>query len=133
MYLISDEGYINAGVHFLRVQKTGEIWPSMKNVGSGIGVKNISDFVLKEMHGILETKNPTKKQINEDKMTEGEIYEKFGNLSEDDLNAKSNTNVYIRNDVMTTIIKCCRGKKKRGIRAIDGFRKKINDSRFWNS
>ena len=132
-YLIPAEGYINAGVYFLRVQKTGEIWPSMKNVGSGIGVKNISDFVLKEMHGILETKNPTKKQINEDKMTEGEIYEKFGNLSEDDLNAKSNTNVYIRNDVMTTIIKCCRGKKKRGIRAIDGFRKKINDSRFWNS
>ena len=102
----------------------------MKNVGSGMGVKNISDLVLKEMHGILETKNPTKKQINEDKMTEGEIYEKFGNLSEDDLHAKSNTNVYIRNDVMTTIIKCCRGKKKRGIRAIDGFRKKINDSRF---
>ena len=130
MYLISDEGYINAGVHFLRVQKTGEIWPSMKNVGSGMGVKNISDLVLKEMHGILETKNPTKKQINEDKMTEGKIYEKFGNLSEDDLNAKSNTNIYIRNDVMTTIIKCCRGKKKRGIRAIDGFRKKINDSRF---
>ena len=130
MYLISDEGNINAGVHFLRVQKTGEIWPSMKNVGSGMGVKNISDLVLKEMHGILETKNPTKKQINEDKMTEGEIYEKFGNLSEDDLNAKGNTNVYIRNDVMTTIIKCCRGKKKRGIRAIDGFRKKINDSRF---
>ena len=129
-YLIPAEGYINAGVHFLRVQKTGEIWPSMKNVGSGMGVKNISDLVLKEMHGILETKNPTKKQINEDKMTEGEIYEKFGNLSEDDLNAKSNTNVYIRNDVMTTIIKCCRGKKKRGIRAIDGFRKKINDSRF---
>ena len=129
-YLIPAEGYINAGVQFLRVQKTGEIWPSMKNVGSGMGFKNISDLVLKEMHGILETKNPTKKQINEDKMTEGEIYEKFGNLSEDDLNAKSNTNVYIRNDVMTTIIKCCRGKKKRGIRAIDGFRKKINDSRF---
>ena len=56
MYLISDEGYINAGVHFLRVQKTGEIWPSMKNVGSGMGVKNISDLVLKEIHGILETK-----------------------------------------------------------------------------
>ena len=29
------------------------------------------------------------------------------------------------NDVMTTIIKCCRGEKKRGIRAIDGFRKKL--------
>ena len=26
---------------------------------------------------------------------------------------------------MTSIIKCCRGEKKRGIRAIDGFRKKL--------
>ena len=26
---------------------------------------------------------------------------------------------------MTTIIKCCRGEKKRGIRVIDGFRKKL--------
>ena len=26
---------------------------------------------------------------------------------------------------MTTIIKCCRGEKKRGVRAIDGFRKKL--------
>ena len=43
-------------------------------------------------------------------MTEREIYEKFGNLSEDELNTKSNKNVYIRNDVMTTIIKCCRMK-----------------------
>ena len=58
-------------------------------------------------------------------MTERKIYEKFGNLSEDELNTKSNKNIYIRNDVMTTIIKCCRGEKKRGIRAIDGFRKKL--------
>ena len=26
---------------------------------------------------------------------------------------------------MTTIIKCCRGETKRGIRAIDGFRNKL--------
>ena len=26
---------------------------------------------------------------------------------------------------MTTVIKCCRGEKTRGIRAIDGFRKKL--------
>ena len=32
MYLISLEGYKNAGVHFLRVRKCGEIWPSMKDV-----------------------------------------------------------------------------------------------------
>ena len=42
------------------MQKTGEIWASMKDYGSGMGVKNISDLVLKEKHGILKTKNPTK-------------------------------------------------------------------------
>ena len=36
----------------------------MKDVGSGMGVKNKSDLVLKEIHGILKTKNPTKEQIN---------------------------------------------------------------------
>ena len=63
-------------------------------------------------------------------MTEREIYKKFGNLNDDELNTKSNKNVYVRNDVMTTIIKRCRGEKKRDIRTIDGFRKTINDSRF---
>ena len=63
MYLISAERYINAGVHSLRVQKTGEMWPSMKDIGSGMGVKNISDLVLKEMHSVLETKNHTREQI----------------------------------------------------------------------
>ena len=125
MYLISTEGCKNADVHILIIKKTGEIWPSMKGAGSGMGVKNISDLVLKEIYDICETKNATKEQIKEYKMTEREIYEKFGNISEDELNAKSNKNIYVRNDVMTTIIKRCRGKKKRGIRAIDGFRKKL--------
>ena len=49
----------------------------MKDVGSGIGVKNISGLVLKEIYGICETKNPTKKQFNEYKMTKRQIYEKF--------------------------------------------------------
>ena len=60
MYPTSAEGYINAGVHSLRIQKTGEIWPRMKDVGSGMGFKNISDLVLKEIHGVLETKKPYK-------------------------------------------------------------------------
>ena len=41
------------------------------------------------------------------------------------LSTKNNKNLYDRNDVMTTIIKCCTGEKTRGIRAIDGFRKKL--------
>ena len=66
-------------------------------------------------------------------MTERYIFEKFDNLSEKELNSKSNKNVYVKNVVVTAIIKRCRGEKKRGIRAIDGFIKKTNDSRFWNS
>ena len=45
-------------------------------------------------------------------MTEREIFEKFDNLSEDELNTKSNKKVYVKNDVMKTVIKRCRGEKK---------------------
>ena len=47
MYLISADGYTNAGVHHLSVKKTGEIWVSMKNAHHGLGVKNMSDLILK--------------------------------------------------------------------------------------
>ena len=57
MYLISAEGYKNADVHILIIKKNGEICPSMKSVGSGMGVKNVSDLVSKEIYGICETKN----------------------------------------------------------------------------
>ena len=69
MYLISAEGYKNAKVDFLTIKTTGEIWVTMKDVGSGMGAKSISDLVLKEIYGICKTKNPTKKQVNEYKMT----------------------------------------------------------------
>ena len=125
MYLISAEGYKNANVDFLTIKTTSEIWVSMKDVGSGMGVKNISDLVSKEKYGNCETKNPSKKQVNEYKMTKREIYKKFTNLIQKDLNTKNNKNPYVRNDVMTTIIKQYRGEKTRSIRAIDGFRKKL--------
>ena len=41
----------------------------MKDVGSTIGVKNISDLVLKEIYCICETKNPSKEQVKDYKMT----------------------------------------------------------------
>ena len=46
-------------------------------------------------------------------MTERKIYKKFTNLSKKELNTKNNKEAYVRNDVMTTIIKRCRGEKKR--------------------
>ena len=58
-------------------------------------------------------------------MTEREIYEKCTHLSEDELSEKSNKNVCVKNNVMSNIIKHCRGEKRRGTRAIDGFRKKL--------
>ena len=79
---MSPEGYKNANVEFLTIKTTSGIWVNMKDVGSGIGVKNISDLVVKEIYGICETKNPTKKQVNEYKMTKRQIYKKFDNLRE---------------------------------------------------
>ena len=97
----------------------------MKNVKNGMGVTNMSDLILKEIYGICETKNITKKQVKEYKMTEREFFEKIYKLSKDKLNNKSNKDVCVRNDVMTTVIKRCRGEKTKGIRAIDGFKNKL--------
>ena len=69
MYLVSAEEYKNAKVDFLTITRTSEVWVNMKDVGSGMGVKNISDLVLKEIYGICETTNPTIKQVNEYKIT----------------------------------------------------------------
>ena len=66
----------------------------MKDVGSGLG--------LKEIYGIL---NPSKEQVNEYKMTKRQIYKKFTNLSQEELNTKNNKKAYVKNDVMTTVIK----------------------------
>ena len=45
-------------------------------------------------------------------MTKREIYKKFTNLIKKELNTKNNKNSYVKNDVMDTIIKQCRGEKK---------------------
>ena len=51
-------------------------------------IQNISDLVLKEIYGIYKTKSLTKEQIKKCKMTNREIFEKFDNLSEDELYVK---------------------------------------------
>ena len=79
-----------------------------------LNVKKHFDLILKEIYAIYETKNLTKKQIRKYKMTERAIFEKYADLSEDELSEKSNKNLYVKNDVMTTVIKCCRREKKGG-------------------
>ena len=66
----------------------------MKNAQDGMGIKNMSELILKEIYVIHETKNLTKNQFKKYKMTERQIFEKHANLNEEELNTKSNKNVY---------------------------------------
>ena len=87
----------------------------MKNAHNSVGVRNMSDLVLKQIYGKLGTKKQnSKKQTQKYKMTYRVIYKKYDNLNVDKLNTDNNKNVYVKNDVMTTVIKRCRREKKRG-------------------
>ena len=97
----------------------------MKEIGAGLGVKSISDLVLKEIPGTCEKKKLTKKETQCYKMTEREFFKTFYDFDEDDLNTESNKNVFVKNNIMTNIINNCKGEKKRGVRSADGFRRKL--------
>ena len=71
MNLISAKGYKNANGHCLKIRKTDELWISMKDLGDGLGVKNISDLVLKEIYGIYGEKINKRRNY---KMTKKEIF-----------------------------------------------------------
>ena len=58
-------------------------------------------------------KNLAKNETKKYKLTEREMFEKYNNLSENELTKKSNKEVYVRSHVMTSVIVNCRGKKKR--------------------
>ena len=92
MYLISLEGYTNAGVHILTLKKTGKTWASMKNVHDSLGVKNMPDLISKEIYGRYWTGNLTKELIRRYKMTEKEI--KYENLSQNELIKISNKEAF---------------------------------------
>ena len=53
----------------------------MKNVYNGLGVKSMSDLILKETYGSYGTNE----QIKRYKMTEREHFEKYCNLSKSEL------------------------------------------------
>ena len=57
-------------------------------------------------------KKLTKEEIKCFKMTEREIFKKFGNLNEDKFKTKNNKSSYAKNTLMTNIIKHWRGLKK---------------------
>ena len=73
----------------------------MNDVQNGLGIKNMSNLVRKEIHGVFETKNPTKDQVKKYKRRENEL-----------VNNSNATFVYVRSDLMSRIIKNCRSEKK---------------------
>ena len=62
MDLISVEGYKNAKFHTIQVKN--DLWISIKDVGNGLGIKNISDLVLNEIQGHYEKKKKKNKRRN---------------------------------------------------------------------
>ena len=69
-------------------------WVRMRDVQEALGVTNMSDLVRKDIHGIFETKNPTKDQIKTYKKRRKELG-----------NERNFTFVYICSDLMSRIIK----------------------------
>ena len=100
MSLISAKAYENAKVHTIQVKK--DLWISIKDVGNGLGVKNISDLVLKKYMANMK-KKLTKEEIKCYKMTEREIFKKFGKLSNNELDKLCNKSVFVKNTIMTNI------------------------------
>ena len=70
-------------------------------------------------------KKLTKEEIKYYKMTEREFFKTFYDYDEDSLNTKSNKTIFVKNTIMTNIIKNCKGEKKRGVRSAESFRRKL--------
>ena len=62
----------------------------MENVHDRLGIKNMSDLILKKIYGKYGRKSFTENETKKYKMTEREIFEKHDNLSENELNKKDN-------------------------------------------
>ena len=62
MVFITADDYADAGVHAITIRDKKLFWVEMIDAQNGLGLKNISDLLRKEMYGIFETKNISKEQ-----------------------------------------------------------------------
>ena len=102
MVVITIENCTNAKIHTMEVGNRELFWIRMIDIQNGLGLKNMSDIVRKEIHGIFNTNNPKKVQVKEYKrylqqITKDSIY---------DSKIK-----YVRSGLLEKIIKICRGVK----------------------
>ena len=98
---IKVKNYTEPNVFTIKIGNKNLFWVKMNDVQNGLGVKNISDLVRKEIPGIFETKNPTKDQVKKYKRRKDEL----------DNNSNA-TFVHVRSDLMSRIIKNCSSEKK---------------------
>ena len=70
---------------------------------------------------VLMEKKLRKEEIKYYKMTEREFLKTLYDYDEDSLSTKSNKTVFVKNTIMTNIIKNCKGEKKRGVRSAESF------------
>ena len=64
MVVIIVQNYTDAEVHTIIVGNRELFWVKMIDVHKRLGIQKISDLVKKEIQGIYETKDFTKKQKN---------------------------------------------------------------------
>ena len=95
--ILTIENFLNAGVKTVRIINKNYFWVKMKDVGDGLGLKNMSDMAIKEINGT---------KCDDCKKYKCSLQEITGNMSD------STKIKYIRNDIAEKIIKNCRGVKK---------------------
>ena len=111
---ISVEKYTDAKICTITVGNKELFWVRMHDLQKGLGVKNMSDLVRKEIHDIFESKNPTKDQTRKYKRCEKEL--------DNDCNA---TFVNVCNNLISRIIKIVEVKKEGVKKTPDDFRCKL--------
>ena len=102
MVVITVQNYTDAEIHTITVGNRELFLVRMIDVLTRLGIKNVSDLVRKNIQGIYETKDPTKKQIKKYERSQIKISRK----PTDDSKIK-----YARNDLMEKIMKSCKGVK----------------------
>ena len=119
MVVFTVQNYTDAEVHAITVGNRELFWVKMIDVQKGLRIRNISELVRKEIQGIYETKDFTKKQKRKYIRTEQEISKK----PTDDSKIK-----YVPSDLIERIIKSCSGVKKcnNGINRIEKEKQREN-------
>ena len=74
MTVITIEKCKNAKVNTVKVGNKELFWIRIIDIQNGLGLKNMSDLVRKEIHGIFSTDKATNKQIKEYKRSLQEFF-----------------------------------------------------------